>query len=342
MNQDSGVARSDCGVSALLLAAWIWAAGTCATGCGGSAEETCGSCSGSCTSGRCLFTVVPSGAAHFGYFGDFAVDASNAYFGGYDDASVFHIEKVSLRGGAPIEVAASDTSSMRISVDSANVYWSNSSGVMKAPIAGGPSTLLASDIYAWDVVANAGSVYYAGKDGIKRVSVDGGTPETLATLESSIATGVVRIALADGTVYWNDFNVLTHVGRVMRLEPNGTPEQLASTSTTTRGIAVYGNDVFWANNPDASGPIISQVPSTGGTPTTLVSSTSAPANLAVDASGVYWEDGYTVFHLPLGGGSPSVLASWGLGASAASGMAVGPTGVFWINGDGALMALTPK
>ena len=64
----------------------------------------------------------------------------------------------------------------------------------------------------------------------------------------------------------------------------------------------------------------------GGTPTTLAS--GGAGRLAVDAENVYWLGAGTVMKVPIGGGSPITLAS---GQSSVYGIAVDSTNVYWTN-----------
>ena len=72
-----------------------------------------------------------------------------------------------------------------------------------------------------------------------------------------------------------------------------------------------------------------KVPLGGGSPTTLASGQRIPTASPSDATSVYWTNGDgTVMKVPLGGGSPTTLAS---GQSDPAGIAVDATSVYWTN-----------
>jgi hypothetical protein len=76
------------------------------------------------------------------------------------------------------------------------------------------------------------------------------------------------------------------------------------------------------------GGAIQKLPKTGGAPTTIVSPVNV-YDLAVDASNVYWvsyEDPKGVQQVPVGGGTPTTLATWEAGAWA---IAVDAGYVYW-------------
>jgi hypothetical protein len=99
------------------------------------------------------------------------------------------------------------------------------------------------------------------------------------------------------------------------------------------GIAVDGTHVYWvAGSADASSGAIMGVPVGGGTPTVLASQSGAPANIAVDASYVYWVElnQGEVMKAPLAGGAPMQVAS----VPSPWQLALGDTAVYWMGGQG--------
>ena len=75
------------------------------------------------------------------------------------------------------------------------------------------------------------------------------------------------------------------------------------------GIAVNSTSVYWT---DEDSGTLSEGPPVGGSPTILVSGLRAPLDLAIDSTSVYWTTfAGTVMKVPLGGGTPTTLASKG-------------------------------
>jgi hypothetical protein len=88
---------------------------------------------------------------------------------------------------------------------------------------------------------------------------------------------------------------------------------------------------------DGSGTIM-KVPLGGGTPTTLASGQNGPWAIAVDATSLYWTESYSVMSVPLGGGTTTTLAT---GQDSPGGIAVDATSVYWPNETGRTVMSVP-
>jgi hypothetical protein len=88
-----------------------------------------------------------------------------------------------------------------------------------------------------------------------------------------------------------------------------------------------------------------KLPLAGGTAIKLASDTSSILSVAVDATSVYWVTGPALKKMPIGGGTPTVLANAGASTEGAMGVAVDATSVYWIayppagNGQGVILEM---
>lgn len=117
---------------------------------------------------------------------------------------------------------------------------------------------------------------------------------------------------------------------------------LASGQSTPGAIAVDASRVYWI---DTGSDTVMAMPSDGGTPVTLAYGQYNPSAIAVDATHVYWTNtgngqcsddgalgvldcpGSAVMSVPLGGGTPTTIAS----AESPIALVVDATSVYWVN-----------
>jgi hypothetical protein len=150
--------------------------------------------------------------------------------------------------------------------------------------------------------------------------------------------------------------------RVADAAHRGTPTILASGLDFPGSIAVDATSVYWVRGgtdgkppPDGYATLM-KAPIGGGTPITLASAGQqiSGGSITVDANNVYWtisvyalENGTTVCTVgtvaavPIGGGTPTLLAS---GQNGPDAIAVDGTDLYWVNvgstgNDGSVMKL---
>ena len=265
-----------------------------------------------------------------------------------------------------------------IVADATSVYWirvatqpdgGEADEVAECAKAGcnGVPTVLAVDRSVEGLAVDASSVYWTNGYGtIRKVGLAGGTPTTIASGQD----GATKIAVDATNVYWNDqlplrgprdhtFHESPSPGAVMKMPiAGGNPTTLAS-NVSPFEIAVDAVSVYWAENDSPgrrlpSSAQVMKVPIAGGAPTTLASGQDAPQDLVVDGSYVYWTnipgpclagscgsslpDTGTVMRVPVGGGTPSTIASQQPGPS---GIAVDATSVYWTNNPGGTVVAAP-
>lgn len=172
-----------------------------------------------------------------------------------------------------------------------------------------------------------------------------GGDKATSTGASPLASGQPQpsaLAVDATSVYWTTLSGLSSAtgelgGMVMKVPIGGGKPTTLATSPTPWAIAVDASNVYWAEAGcvyDDTACAILEAPLSGGAPTTLVASQQfAIADLAVTASHVYWLDspvgtGGTarVMSLPLGGGTPVMLAAF---EGAPRSIAVDSASVYW-------------
>lgn len=272
-----------------------------------------------------------------------SVDSQYAYVAPADEGTVM---RVPLDGG-PATLLASSPSPNSLTIDATNVYWTDDGpdggSVLSIPKHGGTVTTLAGDLPDPGAISVQGSAVYWANVGaggqpcdagcapsVASVATAGGAVSTLYTAPtSSFPDGIVAHG---ASVYLS-----TSDGRIVDIpDDGGAAKLLRYEVTSNQGIAADDTYVYWV---DTAGNVM-RIPLGGGTPTVLAYSQQA-SSIAVDATGVYWTnsgDG-TVMTVPVSGGTPATLVS---GLSYPSGIALGPSSVYWFNGQGELWVASPK
>lgn len=319
----------------------------CANGvCGCASSSDCGG-NGTCTSGRCLYTIADDQNDALAI----AVNATHVLWANatqFDNSAIVvvpgSVMEAPLDGGAASALVSGvmDYMSGAFAADSTTIYWAlNRPGVnapppvnavAATPVAGGPTRLLdgecrgAMAVDATSVYCTSGACCPAT---VIEVPLGGGTPVTLSSSMQGSPQGIV---VHGPSVYWN-------AGGLLETLPvsgsGGTPSTLAS-GLTGSDIAANGSAVYWTTSTGIGG-----LPFSGGSPMTVAIPMNAVQHIAVDDASIYWTDGYdgTVMKAPLAGGTPTTLHQ----GDVPSAIAVDSTSVYWTSrSGGTVMRLSPK
>jgi outer membrane protein assembly factor BamB len=247
----------------------------------------------------------------------------------------------------PAEVLArGETGPNGIALDAQNVYWTNygSGEVRKVAKSGGPPVTLyaAKNTNPWGIAVDANNVYWTLPNfyfgglnwAVMSMPLVGGAATTLVSKPSGPTPTAIAVSATD--VFW------TEAGPALWTVPiaGGVATALAMGSGG-QTIAIDKKNVYWVMD-----GAIQMAPLSGGAPVPIGPSAAA---IAVDATDVYFvnsdqTDVGGVSRVPIGGGTPTVLASGRSGSLA--GVAVDDANVYWIEGEGTIqqgaVAAVPK
>jgi hypothetical protein len=167
------------------------------------------------------------------------------------------------------------------------------------------------------------------------------------------------LAVSGGEVYWASVDWQAGPagqGTVQRVSTGGGPVTVLGTGNLPYGVAADGMSVYWTDhNPMVLNSMdILRTPSAGGQTATLTTGQNIVTGIVIDRASVYWvvrsatppsmpsaPGGGAVMKMPLGGGSPVMLATVPFDnlACAAGCIAVDAASVYW-GANGAVMKVS--
>jgi hypothetical protein len=162
-----------------------------------------------------------------------AVGATNVYFSNFDTDEIF---QVAIGGGPAISIWKR-RNPLGVAVNSANVFWGTSDGLLTMPIAGASAATISSAPGGNFVAVDASYAYYTSAGSLLKTLIAGSTPIVLA------ADAAGPLVVDADNVY---FLGATTVQAVPKL--GGTPRTLASGQTELRDIAVDAKSVYWVTS----------------------------------------------------------------------------------------------
>ncbi|HEY4118382.1 MAG TPA: hypothetical protein VGM56_11020 [Byssovorax sp.] len=257
---------------------------------------------------------------------DVALDPDFAYYtvdnGGMPRGGVY---KVSLDGGAPVELTPSAQPVGLALTQGLAIFGDDTGGIYSVPITGGAKTQITATHGApAHLITDGTYVYFSDDQATKRVVLGGGTPETLSsaigfslaidgeelviadfgggnvdsaplagggptTMLATMQDGPLYPLVVDGDLVWADAgDLMSGTGTLMRLSPGGMPITISSGFPLFRphGLVFDGTNFYLTAD---SGPSIVKVPAAGGAPT-VVAGVASDSGIALSDACVYFGD----------------------------------------------------
>jgi len=281
--------------------------------------------------------TVLVGDAGFG-LGALALDEGSIYWISWNPIGV---ETVPKTGGAAAVLLSGLSGPVGLKVSSGYVFWTdfNTNEVGRVSTDGGNPIVLATGQSGAQGLAVSDAVYWTTwKTGTAdRVPLDGGSVETLSKANANYAE-----MTADGDrVFWamSEGSIMAYLLATQKVSVVATAAKAEPFAITTDGVNVYWTEL------DVSGALyVVRASVAGGSPTVLTSvspddaglcyaNKSCQGEIATDGQHVYFTldgDAGAVMKVPVGGGSPTVIAQ---GQNHAWGIAVDDACLYWHTWD---------
>ncbi len=347
--------RSNCGTCGTICAV----GGSCVNGgctCGSVVGETVEDCNGTCTDvrrdatncgscgTRCTSTDVyqtadcVESACHTSNRA--VITASAVTSIAIDDTYLYFvrqgtgIQRVTKGSTAETPVALiADTTAYGIAINSGMIFWTNSYGVFKCPVAGcvgSPKAVSDVPSYGSRIVVDDANFYWTVNNGINMCAQTGcdDAPLLLTNLyETAMVPGPSSLFVASN-YYPGGLNSIT-------LTNPPTSTVVSSTAVYQSGVAYYGGQLYWENTQSFATYLVSCDP-TACVPKVLAAlpTNSYGAPIIADDTAVLWvADG--IHETVLATTTDSVIADIKSGATQ---LALDSTNVYWAGSDGVYWA----
>ncbi len=224
------------------------------------------------------FTVLTASPTPLGL----ALTAEVAVFGD-EGGGIF---TVPIGGGAKKKIAPTKGAPTHLTIDATTVYFSDDQATKSVPIAGGAVTTLSTDT-GFSLAVDGARLIIADFGGGRVLSVPrtGGNAKTLADMQGGPLYPVV---VGQDLVWVDAGDLMSGMGTLMRLSPNGTPTTIASGAPLFRphGLVYDGTNFYLTAD---AGPDLVKVPAAGGEPV-VITNLASDAGLAVDDACLYVAD----------------------------------------------------
>lgn len=245
------------------------------------------------------------------------------YWTGKDSSEIWSIARVSESGGAIETVVTNIAQPGGLAVSGSTVYFTDTpnSTVLSAPVTGlpaGQTPAVAANVpNPLSLVVVGNDAYFTEAAGflagpLLRVPLDGSTPPV--TLAVSLASSLV----SDGTAaYFVVTGATSSTDIESAIDRDVGSDQAAQSLfgwlQPVSAIAVNGTDVVSVVLETSSQTVFDLVvtPVTGGAPLTLATGLQQNVSVVATSTAAYWSDGGSTWTVPLSGGMPTQVSSYG-------------------------------